>query len=245
MIELREPGRRLTRPAQRIGRPHVPPMPYRDAMLRQAKSTRPMVAPLARMDAMGNYQELEGLGFSLKPPKKVRQAFKAVKKAITIKNVAKVAAVGGALVAAPYLLPVLAHGAVAAGGLLARGAAAGARAVGGGISRLIPHRGPTQAPTPPQEIPDVLTAQGQPASAGPAAPTVYAPAVAPAAAAPTEAAGSSGGGTYGGDMTTPSAQPADQAVSTAGPGAGSNLLPLAIGAGVLLLMASRTRVRRK
>ena len=46
--------------------------------------------------------EPPGLGFSLKPPKKIRKAFTAVKKAVTLKRVLTAGAiVGGAIVAGP------------------------------------------------------------------------------------------------------------------------------------------------
>ena len=45
------------------------------------------------------------LGFSLKPPKAIRKAATAIKKAVTIKNVAKVAAVVGAGVSVTLIVP--------------------------------------------------------------------------------------------------------------------------------------------
>ena len=105
---------------------------------------------------------LNGLDFSLKPPKAIRKAFTAVKKAVTLKNVAKVAAIGaGIVVGAPIIaavgkaaLPMLAKGVMSAAKTIVHpldlikrvGQAESAigKSITGGITNLLPHE---SAPT--------------------------------------------------------------------------------------------------
>lgn len=95
------------------------------------------------------------LGFSLKPPKFVRKAFTAVKKAVTLKNVAKVAAIGaGVLVGAPII--------AAAAPMLGKAVVSGAKglvSIGGKIAGGIFGRGtpPIVEPTPqPTDLPSTI-----------------------------------------------------------------------------------------
>jgi hypothetical protein len=207
--------------------------------LRIAQEQRTMEdVPMIATQALAGY---DGLGFSLKPPKSVRKAFRAVKRVVTLRNVAKVAAVGAAVFAAPVVLPALVHAAGAGGALLARGLRSGASLLARELHRPSasgpgrdPGIGPDEAPSAPTPAPGPAPAPTQPAPAG------------------------GGGGSYGGgDVSMPSAQSADMtqptmapasadstAPETAGAGSGANLLPLIIGGVAVLALASRARPRR-
>ena len=87
-----------------------------------------LVAPVVNWGQMSGYYG-DGLGFSLKPPKWIRKAASAVKSAITIKNVAKVAAVAVGVALIPGALPLLAKGAVGASKLVV----GGGRLIGKGV----------------------------------------------------------------------------------------------------------------
>lgn len=206
------------------------------------------------------------LGFSLRPPKKVRKAFTAVKKAVTIKNVLKAGAVVGAVLAAPVVLPALASGAAAAGGaivhgvasgagLLARGVGAGARILGGSAAGLV-RRKPFDKNNPPTtgssiaaDVVDLLKQSGSPAST-PAAPPVVPPLATSTnpqdygGTAPTTYGGG-GGGTGSPMPPTPSTADDGTTPSTAGPGPGSAVVPLVIGGLALFALAKSTPKMRR
>lgn len=203
---------------------------------------------------------LSDLAFSLKPPKFIRKAASAIKKNVTLKRVLIGAA---AVVAAPFVLPVVASGA----GLLARGVVSGAGLLARGAVGLVrggtalgkdglPLRSAGSASSLLTSLVNRKLASQDSAGAGPSSPTV--PETAPATTAPTAptagttdnsgampGGGYSGGGgggaapmpsTPGTDMTTPEA---------AGPGPGSMVLPLVIGGGLLLALAAHSKPRRK
>jgi hypothetical protein len=80
---------------------------------------RPVGTQLGANYQFTDQQLADDLGFSLKPPKSVRKAFRSVQKAVTLKRVLTGAAIAaGAVVAGPAVLAV----AKGAGGLVARGA---------------------------------------------------------------------------------------------------------------------------
>lgn len=84
----------------------------------QRRRVRPGQLPRKYQLAQGGVG-MDGLGFSLKPPKFVRKAFTAVKKQITLKRALEAGAiVGGAMVLGPAALAV----AKGAGGLIRAGA---------------------------------------------------------------------------------------------------------------------------
>lgn len=221
-------------------------------------ATAPVHAPISAAGplALSGY---DPLGFSLKPPKAIRKAATAIKKAVTIKNVAKVAAVVGAAALVPGLLPAVAKGAlavgkVAVGGakMLGKGAVAAERAVvrnvgaAAGVFRPQPPRGTVgndknnPAPTQPGEdaMPPVATTQPSDAPVGqPTPPPVAQDAGGnynPATGAPLSS-GAAGG--------SPDDSPAATAPTQAG--FGGMAVPLAIaGVAAVLLLARKPRRSR-
>lgn len=235
------------------------------------------VAPIAPAALAGYYDDMDGLGFSLKPPKKLRKAVsnigktivkaaKDVKKVTTLKNVLKVAAVVGAVLAAPVVLPALAsgagavggalfHGATGAAGLLARGVGSGARFIGGELKTvagsLVPHgRG-----SAPAAAPDIFDPNGNPVDMGsgrvaapaPVATPVSLSSPSPIQPAYAEAAASPGSaGSYGGGVSMPSVETAATAEpQTAGVSSGANLPLIALGAVALIMLARSPRRARR
>lgn len=201
--------------------------------------------------------ESPGLGFSLKPPKKLRKAFKAVKKAVTIKNVLKVGAVVGAAALIPGALPMLAKGAVGGAKLLARGArgvgrgAVGAeRLVARGVRAVIsPLTGGKNNPGGGAELVDLLPADLKPtgdplpvvAPTAPLPPSAL-PAPDPVAVAPSGGGYSSGGG--GGESKN---SPAEESAATGAPdqaGVGG-ASPILVLGGLALLAGVLSRPRRR
>lgn len=244
------PGRGVAR-HQRVAPMRRVRMTPTDGMVRRAKLERPRIRPVAQL---GEYED--GLGFSLKPPKFVRRAATAVKRAVTIKNVAKAAAVGAAIFAAPVLLPALAHGAVAAGGALARGAAAGAKFIRGsaaGLRHRSPKNGEKNGPASTG-----ATWSDPPESQGPGAMPGSGARTANISPGNTEAAGADGGsgGGYGysgggGDIAMPSAQAAPTSTEAAAPdiagmtpGSSLPMIGLAALGAMLLLKGSGPKRRR-
>jgi hypothetical protein len=94
-------------------------------------------------DPLAGYTD--ALGFSLKPPKFIRKAASAVKKAVTIKNVAKVAAIAGAVALAPVAGP-----AILAAGKFVVGKA------GALLAPLIHRNAPATATAPPIDFGPLL-----------------------------------------------------------------------------------------
>lgn len=90
----------------------------------------------ANYSALSGYDD--GLGFSLKPPKRLRRALHAIKRAVTLKHVLEAGAIAAtAFIAAPALLavgrvalPMLARGAVGGARFLGHEVATGARFLG-------------------------------------------------------------------------------------------------------------------
>ncbi len=236
------------------------------------------VAPIAPAALAGYYDDPDGLGFSLKPPKWARKAVsnvaktvvkaaQDVKKVTTLKNVLKVGAVVGAVLAAPVVLPALAsgagaiggalvHGATGAAGLLARGVTSGAKFIGGELKTvagaLIPHGGGSSSPA---ATPDIFDTNGNPVDMGngqvsapaPVAMPVSLSSPSPIQPAASEAAASPGSaGSYGGGVSMPSAETAATAEpQTAGVGPGANLPLIALGAVALLMLARSPRRARR
>lgn len=173
------------------------------------------------------------LGFSLKPPKWLRKASVQVRRNVTLKRAAIVA---GAVIAAPFVLPALAAG---GGALLAAGKAGGgflAREAGRLFHRGTPRPsdGPYPGPLPPYPSDTPYP--------GPLPP--YPSSGSPPLTLPPDAGG--GGGSYGGGGGGAPASAAgdltDETKKPATAGVGGGLLPLALGAGALLLL-SRKRGR--
>lgn len=220
----------------------LPPKHARQAI---NKARRLAMRPVANIQLNGVDQDA-ALGFSLKPSKKLKKAVtkavKQVKHVATLKNAIKVAAVGGALLAAPVVLPALAHGAVASGGLLLKGA----RGAAGGLVKVFRGKGKAAPKTEPGPTQDVFekAIPDLPASSGPAAPsTPTAPP--PLATSPTEAAAAPTPGGDGVAMPSASAAPAaadasatDEAPKAAGFSGGS--LPMLALAAAGLFMLSRS-----
>ena len=252
---------------ERVMRPMRPPMPGRDRQLAHLKGRQMMVRPVSSVMLNGVEFAPDGLAFSLKPPKKLRKAVAAIghsiavnakqlKKDTTLKNVAKVAAIGVGILAAPVILPALAHAAVAGGALIGRGAVAGAKYIGGSVTGLFRpsanKNGPTQSPLDAKAIPDLPGFNGDQTSSGPAAPSAP-PAPAPVAPGPLEPSadggGGGGGGPAAGDVFQPSGQPADATTATpeaAGVASPSNLPMLALAAaGLFVLSRSKARGPRR
>lgn len=275
--EVRHTGHaRTPRKHERATSPKRTPPPKRTGVgaqrartargIRMQPSVTPMIerVPMVASTALADY---DGLAFSLKPPKWARK--------LTIKKVLKPLAIAGAVVgtalAAPVVLPALAHGAVATGGLVARGLVGGSKLVGGAVSKLLGKGASLGKNNLPSSAGGLLTSivDQKLAAQGALEPS---PASTPAtpAAAPSEPTAPSGAGTYGGgSVSMPSAEtmnpfnyggtsptsaggslpsaPAatdDTTPQTAGPGAGSNL-PLLIAGGVALLLLTRKgRMRR-
>ena len=227
---------RVPKVRARLLKPQARKLPPKHARQAINKARRRAMRPVANVMLNGVDQDA-ALGFSLKPPKKIRKAVakavKQVKHVATLKNALKVAAVGGALLAAPVVLPALAHGVVAGGGMLlkgAKGAAGGLAKAATGLFR----GGSKNGPGPTQEvfekvIPDLVQPDAGPAvSSAPAAPAPIAPGPTEAAAAPAFASssygGDYGGGGGGGGVSMPSA-----AVAPAGDSAGASESPQAAG----------------
>lgn len=253
------------------------PMPAKRAKQRQARgianNRRPVafgVKPVARFargrraiprvatpPMMPLALEAPGLGFSLKPPKALRKAAKAVKRAVTIKNVLKAGAVVGAAALIPGALPAVAKGAIGAGKLIARGArGVGRGAVGAerlvvrgarGAVNLITGGGSKNNPSGGGVLPD-LTVADLKQTADPivaVAPAAPLPASAAPPPEPAAVAPSAGGG--GGAMgpAQPEVGPEVEAPAQAGVGSSSALPLLALaGGGLLLMTMRRRRVRR-
>jgi len=151
-------------------------------------------------------REAPSIGFSLKPPKKLRRAFRRIKKAITLKRVLKAGViVGGAVYGGPLLLK--------GGGILARKA-------GGLIRRARGARG-ARGEAGSAEIP------GTAISAPMSAPVEYAQTPQPEFAAP----GGGGGDEDAGDELTEARPAAAGAGSVGGIPA-----PLLIGGLILATM---------
>lgn len=237
--------------------------PGRQAYTMPGRATR---GGVSRRTMLAPDAQLADLGFSLKPPKFVRKAATAVKRAVTIKNVLKAGAVVGAVLAAPVVLPALASGAAAAGGaivhgvasgagLLARGVGAGARILGGSAAGLV-RRKPFDKNNPASsggsiaaDVVDLLKQSGGQASTPAAPPTV--PALATSTnpqdyggTAPTTYGGG-GGGTGSPMPPTPSTADDGTTPSTAGPGPGSAVVPLVIGGLALFALAKSTPKMRR
>lgn len=204
------------------------------------------VIPRPQMMPLSMYQD-DGLGFSLKPPKSVRKAFTAVKKAVTLKNVLKVGAIVGAAALIPGALPLIAKGALGAGKLVLGSGKLAAKGVGSvakfGLRNVFKAGRVLQGPggTPPITAPspaEVLQEIAQPQLPSPAAPLEP--------AAPTVVPGYGGGGGGGGyavgqdDLTATTETEA--APSQAGIGGGA-VAALAVGA--LLLLSANRRQRRR
>jgi len=199
---------------------------------------RPQMMPVSM------YQD-DGLGFSLKPPKAIRKAAKAIKKAVTLKNVLKVGAIVGAAALIPGALPLIAKGALGAGKLVlgsgklaAKGVTSAARF---GLRNVVKAGRVLNPPagTPPIAAPspaEVLQEIAQPQLPAPAAPLEP--------AAPTVVPGYGGGGggyaTGQDDLTATTETDGEAAPKQAGVGGGA---VAAIAIGALLLMASNRRRR--
>lgn len=228
----------------------LPPKHARQAI---NKARRLAMRPVANIQLNGVDQDA-ALGFSLKPSKKLKKAVtkavKQVKHVATLKNALKVAAVGGALLAAPVVLPALAHGAVAGGSLLLKGA----KGAAGGLVKVFRGKGsaaPKTEPGPTQDvfekaIPDVPASSGPAAPATPTAPPPIAPSPTEAAAAPMSS-GESGGMSMPAASTAPAAADAgatDEAPKTAGFSGGS-LPMLALAAAGLFMLSRSSGPRRR
>ncbi|HYM67750.1 MAG TPA: hypothetical protein VEW68_10695, partial [Patescibacteria group bacterium] len=262
-----------------FGSPTLAPMPVSSAtgVMLTAGTVQAARAPnqmVPYLPALHTTTTLDGLGFSLKPPKWLKKAATAVKKAVTIKNVAKVAAItAGAIIAAPVLLPAaaaVAHVAAGGVGLLARGVGTGVGllergAVGVGkeiATGLVTHKVLPTGGTAPVDVgvpADVFNADGTIATTpGPAPnlpggtsstppPTAVPVTSAPNPALPTGYDASYGGG---GGASAPSVtdQTAEQTTTPeqAGPGAGSSSGTVALVAlGGLALLALASRRRMR
>lgn len=225
-------------------------------------ATAPVHAPISVAGplALSGY---DPLGFSLKPPKAIRKAATAIKKAVTIKNVAKVAAVVGTAALVPGLLPAVAKGAlavgkVAVGGakLLGKGAVAAERAVvrnvgtAAGIVTGASNAGKNNPPGG-DSAPSVLTltedavapvASTAPVPSGGIAPAPTPPAVAQDASGnynPATGAPLSSGAAGGSPDDSPAATAPTQA------GFGGMAVPLAIaGVAAVLFLARKPRRSR-
>ncbi len=193
---------------------------------------------------------LSGLGFSLKPPKKIRKAFKAVKKAVTLKRVLTAGAIVAGAALVPGALPLLAKGAVGAGklavgaGRLATRGVVGAAKFGakqiGTAAGILRGRGTPpiaeQAPPPePIQLPPVSPGDTWGTATEPRQPEPPAP-LEPSAPVVTPAYGGGGGG-YAMAADTGEAEP--PAPSQAGIGGGA--VAIAVLAGLALMAASRPR----
>lgn len=130
-----------------------------------------------RRTASANYQRADGLGFSLKPPKFVRKAAKAIKKNVTLKR----ALIAGAVVGAAFIPGVAPAAArlLTAGGKVVTGAGRlvgrGVKSAGGGVIGLFKRRPGTAGGS----TPGINPSGGFPGEYGPApdtgAPAQYVP----------------------------------------------------------------------
>jgi hypothetical protein len=185
------------------------------------RRARPIAGGSAVLADYGN----DGLGFSLKPPKAIRKAATAVKKAVTLKRVLTAGAiVGGAIVAGPAALAI----GKAVGGAAIRGVGAAGRFVGHEAAGLF-HVKPKG--TPPfvgsnqtRQAPDgtVFDSQGNPVTdsrGNPLPGTRTAP-----GASPADVLRQIAEATGGGQGPAPSAQtePASPTVNPGGGGGGSS-----------------------
>ena len=192
------------------------------------------------------------LGFSLKPPKAVRKAFKAVKKAVTLKRVLTAGAIVAGAALIPGALPLLAKGAVGAGklalgtGRLAAKGVVGAARFGAknirsaaGILRGAQGTGGAapqpEEPAPTVEAPPISPGDTWGTAVEPRQPLPPAP-LEPSA--PTMVPGTSYGG--GMDMSADSGD-TESPAKPAQAGIGGGAIALGIGAALLLVAASRRR----
>lgn len=213
-------------------------------------------AALPRSVATAEFLQDGGLGFSLKPSKKIRKAFKKIKKAVTLKRVL----VGGAIVGSmfiPGVAPVVAR----AGGLLLRGAGKGARLLTRGAGKVVRFAGREvftgwkgrQAPAP-VGVPTVEPAEFPgPIAIAPQLPApVFAPPEFTGPSAPSVSSAPAGYGYGGGGGAAEAAEPQaeGQAPSDVGARTGLEAMPTIlwiIGGVVVLALAGgvwRRRTRR-
>jgi uncharacterized membrane protein YgcG len=221
--------------------------------VRRNRRASPEVAEAARLsgylvrgdNGVSPFPTADTLGFSLKPPKFIRKASVAIRRGVTLKRVAIAA---GAVIAAPFVLPALAAGGSAllaagrvGGGLLARGAVGlfkrnpslpmdalrQAAQVPAGYSTTAPDAPPLTMPT---GLPMPIAASSG-GGGSPSAPGDFSP-----------YGGGGGGGDAGGGSPSAAQQLTDESTPPATAGIGGGLLlPLAIGAGLLLLTRKRGR----
>lgn len=241
-----QPGVARTRP--RVGPAGPPAARVRSILAGGIVRRTPIRTPVQIGPTLAAAPGLSDLAFSLKPPKFIRKAATAVKKAVTLKNVLKVGAVVGAAALIPGALPLLAKGAVGAGKLAigaGKLAVRGAKGLAkGGASYLVPRPkvGKNNMPVfdAGQAVVDAVT------NATASAETPAAPPVPMSTSTDPFAYGGTAGGGGGSSLPSTPATASDPAseASTAGPGPGSLLIPLAIGTVALLAMSRRSRPRR-
>lgn len=222
-----------------IGSPRRTPQPsVRRVTVSGPRRSMQGVGTIAYMPTPG---VVDGLGFSLKPPKAIRKIATAIKKKVTLKNVLKVGAIVGATALIPGALPLLARGAIG-GAKLARGVVRygmkNVKSAGNILRGGSPGSPPIVSPQASVPFPDLPTPDMGP---GPSA------TVSPPPSAPDYGSGvpASSGGGGGGPSAAAGDESPIQADAPAAAGIGGGTLPLLLlGAGAVYLASRRKRVRR-
>lgn len=160
------------------------PRSRRGAALRSRGRRQITRQPAVRSVAQMAYYDPQ-LGFSLRPSKKIRKAFTAVKKAVTIKNVAKVAAIGAGIALIPGAAPLLAKTALGVDKVIAKPVVGAARLASKAVGSVLHPAGPAPGASP--SVPEQVASVALETAAALAPEVVSAPVASATAATPLPA----------------------------------------------------------